>query len=92
MINMLEWVVPLMVVGTLILDWTTSESDFAPSIIQYICIVIGIINVLIPSDKINEALFPIEEIDEVGVFSESEKKFESSYSGNNPMMYNKSNL
>ena len=40
----------------------------------------------------NEWLFPIDIPEEYGIFTEEENKFESSYSGNNPMMYRKSDI
>ena len=49
-------------------------------------------NLFLPSTSINEYFFPIDVPEEYGVFSELENNFESSYSGNNPMMYKISDL
>ena len=53
---------------------------------------LGTINVFLPSGQINEYFFPIDVPEEYGVFSDLENQFESSYSGNNPMMYKISDL
>ena len=47
---------------------------------------------LSPKESINDYLFPVPLAPEYGEFSKLEDKFEASYSGNNPMMFNKLDL
>jgi len=40
-------------------------------------LVIGVVHWLLPADKINKKLFPIETIDEMLEYSESSRKFDT---------------
>ena len=82
-----------MVLGSIFISWKLDKNEsFTIHEYQIYSLIIGLGNYFLPGQAINEYLFPLSAPEEYGIFSELEPTFEASYSGNNPMMFQKSKL
>ena len=63
------------------------QKNYYMDVSTIISLVLGILNIMLPSNFINEVIFRIDIPEEYGIYSENQDQFDNIYLVNNPMIY-----